>query len=63
MSLLENRIPPPLVATLVAGLMWGVAQVSYVWSCSQLLRLTLVGAGGGGRAVFLCCRCYILSQG
>lgn len=38
MHALEHKIPPPLVATVFALLMWGIAQHSTVWALAAPLR-------------------------
>lgn len=42
MTVLENRVPPPIIAILMACLMWSLAQITYIWPLDYKVRLFLV---------------------
>lgn len=52
MNALEHRIPPPLVALLMAAGMWLVSEVSPALAFSRLLQIRLAGAFAVAAAVF-----------
>lgn len=42
MTWLEHRVPPPVVALLMAGLAWGLAQWLPAWPWNSTVRWPLV---------------------
>ena len=46
MNKLEHKIPPPITALLIAGLMWALAGMGPVWSVAGGARLMAAGVVG-----------------